>query len=118
MPGVSAYDDGTPAGGGSNSEGAAGASLGNVVKNLAAAAINALSSFYLLGGYYALSAIATGYGSITLQQLGPDGLTKLTAAPAIVANGITYVYLPPGTYNWSAVSVTAAYATIVRIPVG
>lgn len=117
MAGLSAYDDGTQAGGGANSEGAPGATVANVISNKAAAAINALGNFTLIGGYYALEAIATGFGTITLQALGPDAATWLTVA-TISANGLTYVYLPPGTYRWQAASVTAAYATVSRIPVG
>ena len=117
MPGVSSYDDGTQAGAGANSEGASGGTTTNVLSNVAAAS-SPFGAFQLLGGYYAISVIATGFGSVTLQALGPDQATWLTAATAIAANGITYVYLPPGTYRWTAAGVTGLYATVVRIPVG
>ena len=53
----------------------------------------------LLGGLYGLAVIGTSFGSVTLQILGPDGSTYLTAATAITANGTALADLPPGTYR-------------------
>lgn len=117
MPGVSSYDDGTPAGGGANSEGAPGATVNSVLKNTSAAS-SPFGAFPLIGGYYAIEVVATGFGSVTLQALGPDQVTWLNAATAVVANGITYAYLPQGQYRWTAAAVTGLYASISRIPVG
>ena len=41
------------------------------------------AAFELRGGVYTIDALFTGAGSVTLQRLGPDGSTYLTAATAI-----------------------------------
>ena len=57
-------------------------------------------SFVLRGGQFWLAVVATfSAGSVTLQRLGPDGSTFLTAATAFSANGSETAYLPPGTYR-------------------
>ena len=62
--------------------------------------INATTaSFPLVGGKYMLDAIGSTFGTITLQKLGGDGSTWLTAATAISANGVATVDLAPGTYR-------------------
>lgn len=85
----------------------------NVQSNISATT----AAFELKGGYYNLDAIATwGGGSATLQRLGPDQSTWLTAATAITANGSAQVYLCPAQYRWAIVTATAAYLSVVRIP--
>jgi hypothetical protein len=56
-------------------------------------------TFILQGGKYAMDTIGTSFGSVTLQRLGPDGSTYVTAATAVVANGAATVDLPPGIYK-------------------
>jgi hypothetical protein len=43
--------------------------------------------------------IASTYGTVTLQALGPDGSTWLTAATAFAANGTETADLCPGQYR-------------------
>lgn len=72
--------------------------------------------FVLKGGQYQYTVVATwGGGSVTLEQLGPDGSTYLTAATALTANGGGTVDLPPGQYKFVIATATAVYAAIVRI---
>lgn len=70
----------------------------------------------LLGGLYQFDVIATGAGSVTLQRVGPDGATQVTAMTAITTSGGAQAYLPPGTYQAVTTGLTAVYATLVRIP--
>lgn len=57
------------------------------------------AAFTLAGGRYAIAVKASTYGSVTLQVLGPDAATYLTAATAIVADGCALIDAPPGTYK-------------------
>ena len=57
------------------------------------------SPFTLDGGRYALELIGSTLGTVTLQRLGPDGSTYLTAATAFTGNGTALVDLPPSTYR-------------------
>jgi hypothetical protein len=75
------------------------------------------ATFQLLGGLYGITATATwSSGSVTLEMLGPDGSTFVTAATAFSANGYETAYLPPGTYKWVIATATAVYARVTRIP--
>lgn len=77
------------------------------------------AGFQLRGGKYGIAALGTwGGGSATLEALGPDGSTYLTAATAISANGVATVDLPPGQYRFAIATATAVYLSITRIPVG
>lgn len=75
-------------------------------------------NFKLQGGAYAMDAIASwGGGSITLQRLGPDGATFITAATALTADGTTgSIALPPGTYRVLATTAAAIWVSVARIP--
>jgi hypothetical protein len=69
-------------------------------QNQAFSNINATtSSFQLYGGEYAVDVIGSTFGTVTLQRLGPDGSTWLTALTAFAANGTATVDLPPGQYK-------------------
>lgn len=73
--------------------------------------------FSLMGGVYALDAIGTGWGTVTLTRQGPDGSTYITAATALSANGTSgAISLPPGIYRLVIATTTAVYATLTRIP--
>lgn len=76
------------------------------------------ANFPLVGGAYALDVIATwNSGSLTLQRLGPDNATFITAATALTADGTSgSLALPPGTYRFLVASATNLWAQIVRIP--
>jgi hypothetical protein len=77
------------------------------------------SAFTLAGGKYGVSYSATwGGGSVTLQALGPDGSTYLTAATAFSANGYSTVDLAPGQYRFAVTTATAIYLAVARIPEG
>ena len=71
-----------------------------------------------VGGMFIASVIGSTFGTVALQQLGPDdttylpvtiftGLATVTsgtvpgAAASFAANGTGYVYLSPGQYRWS-----------------
>lgn len=76
------------------------------------------AEFALTGGVYVVDAVATwGGGSITLERLGPDGTTWLTAVTALTANGVSAASaLPPGQYRVAVATATAVYVTVVRVP--
>lgn len=77
------------------------------------------AAFRLLGGKYAVAAVATfGGGSVKLQTLGPDGSTWLSVAAAtdLSAAGYGLVDLPAGQYRFTIATATAVYASVTRIP--
>jgi hypothetical protein len=57
------------------------------------------AAFPLKGGKMMLACIASTYGTVTLQALGPDGSTYLTAATAFSANGTETADLAGGMYR-------------------
>ena len=72
--------------------------------------------FKLNGGTYGVTATATwGGGSVTLQALGPDGVTWITALAAFSANGYAAISLPPGQFRFLITTATAVYASVARI---
>lgn len=77
------------------------------------------AAFALLGGKYAIAALATfGGGSVKLQALGPDGSTylSLSSASDFTAAGGAVVDLPPGQYRFTIATATAVYTSVTRIP--
>ena len=90
--------------------------------------------FQLEGGKYLFGGVASSWGTLTLERLGPDGSTYVsvkaiyekadgtggTADPLVTsqlgANGAIVIDLPPGQYKIVASSVTAAYAEVTRVP--
>lgn len=68
------------------------------------------------GGRGVFCATATwGGGSVTLQYLGPDGSTYVTAATALTANGLVSFELPPGRIRAAVVTATAVYANAEQV---
>jgi hypothetical protein len=62
--------------------------------------INATTAaFQLQGGKYNVDVIGSTFGTVTLQRLGPDGSTYLTAMTAFAANGLAVADLPKGQYK-------------------
>ena len=55
--------------------------------------------FTLAGGRYGVAVIGLTFGTVTLEVLGPDGTTYLTALTAFSANGIQVADLSSGTYK-------------------
>jgi hypothetical protein len=73
---------------------------GTVSENKTFSNISATTAGFLLkGGKYFLSCIASTYGTATLQTLGADGSTWLTAATAFAANGTETADLCAGQYR-------------------
>lgn len=71
------------------------------------------------GGAYAFDVTATfGGGTVTLQRLGPDGSTYLTAdsAGAVTSAVGVVLALPPGDYRINSATATAVYASLTRVP--
>lgn len=68
------------------------------------------------GGVYGAEFCATGWGTVQLNVLGPDGVTWIAAVPAWTANGTVLLGLPSGTYQLVVVTATAVYVSISRIP--
>ncbi len=75
------------------------------------------ASFSLGGGVYVIDAIAAwGGGSVTLQRLGPDGGTYLTAVTALTADGVSAATaLPPGTYRLLITTAAGVYVAVLPI---
>jgi hypothetical protein len=52
------------------------------------------------GGVFNIAVIASTYGTVTLEALGPDNSTSITTGVSWTANAVkTGVYLAPGTYT-------------------
>ncbi len=75
-------------------------------------------TFTLDGGAYIMDAVAAwNSGSITLQRLGPDGSTYITAATALSADGTSGgIVLSKGTYKFLVASASALSVSVVRVP--
>lgn len=74
--------------------------------------------FPLLGGMYAISAVATwgSGGTAALQFLGPDGATYVPVANgSFAANGMLIVWLPPGQYEIIVTTASNASFGVQRI---
>lgn len=85
---------------------------GQIFSNISATT----AAFKLNGGTYGVAAVGTwGGGSATLQTLGPDGTTWLTAATAFSANGYETAILSPGQYRFAVATATAVYVSIARV---
>jgi hypothetical protein len=76
------------------------------------------AAFELKGGLYQVSVVATwnSTGTVTIEQLGPDGATWLTVHVAFSANGGDTIFLPPGQYRFEIATATAVYASVVTVP--
>ena len=73
--------------------------------------------FTLRGGKYAITAAATGAGTMGVQMLMPDGTSLIAVHTAFAAvTGFAVVDLPPGQYEFVIATFTAVFATICRIP--
>jgi len=59
------------------------------------------AAFILEGGLYGLSVVGVTFGSVTLQVLGYDGTTWMTAATAVAANGYSTANLMSGKYRFA-----------------
>lgn len=57
-------------------------------------------SFTLHGGRYAVIVVGATFGTLTLQILGADGTTWLTALTAFTASGTAVGDMPEGLYRW------------------
>jgi hypothetical protein len=73
------------------------------------------AAFQLDGGKYGVDCVGSGFGTVTLQKLGADGTTYVTALTAFAANGYATADLPTGTYTVAVASATAVYVNIRRI---
>lgn len=76
------------------------------------------SQFFIAGGKYWFGAVGTfNSGTITLQRIGPDGNTPITAATALTTAGGNVSDLPPGAYQVtiSGSTTAAIYWELVRI---
>jgi len=71
--------------------------------------------FVLSGGKYQLSGIGTGFGTINIRQLGPDGVVTISQG-TLAANGVLILDAMPGVFELTITTVTAVHAAIVRIP--
>jgi hypothetical protein len=72
--------------------------------------------FVLKGGQYGVTVTATfSSGTVTLQRLGPDGSTYVTALTAFSSAGFATAYLPQGTYRFAIATASAVYAEAVGI---
>lgn len=75
---------------------------GGAGDGFAGTGINATTlAFALQGGWYGVSCIGSTFGTVTLQKLGPDQTTWLTAPghTAFAVNGEQMLQLPPGQYR-------------------
>lgn len=76
------------------------------------------AQFVLQGGKYWFAAVGTfNSGTATLQRVGPDGNTLVTAATGLTTGGGNVSDLPPGTYQVTVSGSTTAalWWEVVRI---
>lgn len=73
-------------------------------------------SYEHTGGIYLASVVAATFGTVTLQKLGPDGVTWLTIL-TFNANGAQTAYLPRGQYRWGVAGATGVYTYSERVPI-
>lgn len=76
------------------------------------------SRFQLSGGKYWFAAVGSfNSGTATLQRVGPDGNTMVTAATGLTSAGGNTSDLPPGTYQVtiSGSTTAAIWWEVVRI---
>jgi hypothetical protein len=89
---------------------------GKTFSNIAATT----AQFTLKGGYYMVSSVFTGAGSVELQALGPDGLTWMslpTPLKITTSGGMIAGYAAPGQYRFTIVTVTAAFCSVGGVPI-
>lgn len=76
--------------------------------------------FPLKGGRYMLEIAAGGSGgTVGLQKLGPDGVTFIPVPPitaALTAAGAAVYDLSGGNFQLVVTTLTAIFASIVRLP--
>jgi hypothetical protein len=85
-------------------------------KSFANIGTGSTAQFYLNGGLYGIDYVGTGTGTATLQKLGGDGETWVTAATAFSATtGYETAYLSAGWYRVTIATFTANYINIARI---
>lgn len=75
------------------------------------------AAFTLRGGTYGVTVKATGFGTVKLQRLAPDGATYVSVSTDtdFAADGYASVNLPAGTYRFEITTATAVYADITSI---
>ena len=74
------------------------------------------SAFGWPGGKGVFSAKATGYGTVSLQYLGADGVTWITPTDgALTADGGVIFELGPVSIRAAVATATAVYATATRV---
>lgn len=60
------------------------------------------AAFTLSGGLYTVKCMGSTFGTVTLQVLGGDGTTWITALAAIAANSLSAATrFPPGSYRFA-----------------
>ncbi len=77
--------------------------------------------FELLGGKYGVTIVGTGFGTVALNILGPDGTTYVVVTDdsgvtvSVAANTYTVVDLPPCEVQIAISTTTAVYASVIPI---
>ena len=77
------------------------------------------SAFRLNGGAYVTACVGSGFGTVDLQALAPDGSSWLALPTAVhfTANGMAGpTYLPPGQYRIAIATTTAVYCSVAGVP--
>jgi hypothetical protein len=74
------------------------------------------ANFQITGGRYGIDAMASAWGTATLNKIGQDGSTLIAAATAFSANGTKLVDLPPGLYQLTLSGTTGFKGCISRVP--
>lgn len=75
-------------------------------------------SFYVQGGTYSFDTVATTYGTVQLNKVGPDNATLIPVQAATTTNSTTFVTLSPGAYVLTVTGATGLYAALTRCPTG
>ncbi len=73
-------------------------------------------AFSLFGGLYQVVAVGFTGGTVTMNQLAPDGVTYLSVLGPWNQNGGCTIYLPPGVYLFTVVNETNLSMIATRVP--
>lgn len=72
--------------------------------------------FTLRGGQYAVTIIATAWGTVALQRQAADGSTFVSVpGAAFASNGFVAVDLPSGTYQFLVAGASGVYVDITSV---
>ena len=68
--------------------------------------------FSLNSNKYTISVMGAGFGTVTWNVIGGDGVTAVPLMPSFTANGFATIDLPAGDYNIVVATATGVYVNV------